>query len=190
MSWINSAIDIFTKAKPVVLVDNAGSPIATGNPLACGKAFVSSATATRPNDTTAYAASDVVAGVLEFQNAGPPGGVVLITDVRLMVSVSSVPSGMATMRLHIYSATPPSAFADNAAWDLPSGDRSAYLGYIDIGTPADLGSTLWIEKQGANKTVKLAAGQTSLFGYLVTTAGYTPTAQAGKTLVLCSVGVG
>ena len=72
--------------------------------------------------------------------------------------------------------SPPSALADNAPWDLPSGDRSAFLGIVQLGTPVDLGSTLYVEANIINKQIKLAG--TSLFGYLVTQTGYTPAANS------------
>lgn len=81
---------------------------------------------------------------------------------------------MTSFRLHLYSSQP-SAIADNAAWDLPSGDRAAYLGYIDLGTPIDVGSTLYVQTVGSNLTMQqVAAISSSLYGYMVTNGGYTP----------------
>jgi hypothetical protein len=85
---------------------------------------------------------------------------------------------MTSFRLHLYRETPPSALADNAAWDLPSGDRAAYRGYIDLGSPADVGSTLFCQVDQINKHVKLHSGETSLYGYLVTNGGFTPAANS------------
>lgn len=139
---------------------------------------------TRPNDTAAYTAGDVIgatdtstAAAFTFANvAGAAGGDVLITSLSLEIDITSVPSGMTTFNLHLYNVTPPSAYVDNAAWDLASGDRASYLGLINLGTPVDLGSTLYVEQNGVNKQV--TALSSSLFGYLVTVGGYTPTAQA------------
>jgi hypothetical protein len=140
--------------------------------------YVSQPTVTRPANTTAYAAGDVVGGAITFTSAGPSGGHLLITDADLRIDVSAVPSGMTTFRLHLYDVTPPSAIADNAAWDLPSGDRASYLGYVDLTAPTDQGSTLYTQATAVNRKVKLASASTSLFGYLVTTAGYTPAANS------------
>lgn len=136
-------------------------------------------TITRPANTTAYTAGDVIgsdtsaSSALEFVNVAPTGGGdVLITSAELRIDLTAVPSGMTTFSLHLYSVTPPSAYADNAVWDLPSGDRASYLGFIDLGSPVDVGSTLWVELQGINKQVT-AAG-TSIFGYLRTNGAYTP----------------
>lgn len=167
-----------------------GAAVSPTNPLAVGKAYSSSVSAARPNDTTPYTAGDVVGAVGEFTSIGPAGGRIMITDVILRVDVAAIPSGMTTFRLHLYNATPPSALTDNAAWDLPSGDRASYLGFVDIGTPSDVGSTLWVERQGVNKIVDLAPASTSLFWYLQTIGGYTPTAQASKAIKIYTLAVG
>lgn len=130
---------------------------------------------TRPGNATAYTANDVLgatAAALTFPNIGPAGSDVLITSAELEIDVTAVPAGMTTFRLYLYSVTPPSALADNAAWDLPAGDRASFLGYVDLGTPVDLGSTLYVRTNGINAHFKLAG--TSMFGYLVTAAGFTP----------------
>jgi hypothetical protein len=126
----------------------------------------------RPADTTAYTGNDVVGGALTFASVGPSAASVMVTGVQLEVDVAAVPSGMTTFRLYLYGVTPPSALADNAVWDLPSGDRASFLGFIDVGTPVDLGSTLYVEVNGVNKQLKLASA--NLYAYLVTAGAYTP----------------
>lgn len=131
----------------------------------------------RPNDTTAYLAGDVVgptAAALAFPNMGPSGGEIMITSAALEIDIAAVPSGMTSFDLYLYNVTPPSALADNAPFDLPSGDRASFLGKFSLGTPVDLGSTLYVELTGINKQVKLAG--TGLFAYLVSIAGWTPAA--------------
>lgn len=144
-------------------------------------------TITRPANQTPYTANDVVGGALAaltFANfapvtlAGGAGPQMMITGVQLECDIAAVPAGMVNMRLYLYNVTPPSALADNAAWDLPAGDRASFLGYIDCGTPVDLGSTLYVEANGINKLIALPAASTSLFGYLVTIGGYTPAANS------------
>lgn len=141
-----------------------------------GIGYVSQVTVTRPANTTAYTAGDVVgaaAAAIEFPNIGQAGSAISINDADLRMDVSAVPAGMTTLRLHLYNVTPPSAAADNAAWDLPSGDRASYQGYIDLGTLVDVGGTLYVQTNGmGRKIVQLVS--TSLFGYLVTNAGFTP----------------
>lgn len=169
---------------------NGGVPTVlsvTDGALSVCRGYQSSVTITRPNNTTAYSSGDVIGGVVEFQSIGPEGGFTILTDVTLMANVASVPSGMAGMRLHLYASSPSSALTDNAAWDLAASDRLAYRGYIDIGTPADFGSTLWAESRGNNKQVKLGSSSTSIFAYLQTLGAFTPTAQAVKTITLNSL---
>jgi hypothetical protein len=83
--------------------------------------------------------------------------------------------------------TPPSALADNDPFDLPAGDRAAYLGSINVGTPVDLGSTLYVAQDGINKQVTLASS--NLYGYLVTAGAYTPAALVVYRIALHAVGV-
>ena len=140
---------------------------------------------TRPADTTAYGANDVVgptAAAISFPTISAAGAEVLITSASLEIDVTAVPSGMTSFRLYLYSVTPPSALADNAAWDLPSGDRASFLGYLDLGTPVDLGSTLYVELTNPGKVIKTSG--TGVFGYLVTAGAYTPASATVKIITL------
>lgn len=144
--------------------------------MAMGAAISAPVSVTRPSDTAVYAGNDVIGAAtgttaaLAF-NLGI--GEFLITGTELEIDASALIGSEAAYRLHLYSATPPSALGDNAAWDLPSGDRSVYLGYVDLGTPVDLGATLYVQTLGINKPITLTGA--NVYGYLVTIAGYTPT---------------
>jgi hypothetical protein len=98
-------------------------------------------TVTRPANVTAYSASDVVGGVITFAAVGKNAGSIIINGIELEYDITAVPSGMSTFRLHLYSATPPSALADNAAFALTA-DKAVYLGYIDLGSPILLGAAM------------------------------------------------
>lgn len=149
--------------------------------------YIAPVTITRPANTTAYSAGDVVGGALTISNAGPSGGSVVLTGTRLELDIAAIPSGMTYFVLHLYSATPPSAIADNSPFDLPSGDRSVYIGNVNVGTPIDLGSTLYVDVNQINKLLKLTTA--TLYGYLVTATGYTPAANSEVYKVtVCSVG--
>jgi hypothetical protein len=155
--------------------------------------FSASVTLTRTADTNVYLANDVVGAAtgstaaLEFLSIGTSGERIMITSVSLEIDASSVISGEASYRLYLYNVTPPSALGDNTAWDLPSGDRASFLGYVDLGTPVDLGSTLWVETNNVNKQIKLSTDE--LDAYLVTTGGYTPTSGRVYKITLHAVGV-
>jgi len=151
-------------ARGVFIVGNVGS---------VDGGYLAPVPITRPANTTPYSTTDVVGGVLTISSVGPASSTAILTGTRLELDIAAVPSGMTFFTLHIYSATPPSAYADNAAWDLPSGDRSVYMGNVNVGTPVDLGSTLYVEINNINKMLKLVGGST-LYGYLVTATGYTP----------------
>ena len=146
-----------------------------------GAGYTSTATFTPA--AAPYLAGDIMQGAVELTNIGPAiGGEVVIVNTRLRVDHTAVISGETSYTLHLYSVTPPSALADNAAFDLPSGDRASYMGSIALGTPVDLGSTLYVEQTGLSKQVAVPSGG-SLFGYLVTNGGFTATA-AARTVLL------
>jgi len=134
----------------------------------------------------AYVAGDVMQGAREFTSIGPAaGGAVLITNTRLRVDAASIAAGETSYTLQLYTVTPPSAFADNAAWSLPSGDRASYVGSIPLGTVADVGDTLWIEQTGLAKQITVPSGG-SLFAYLVTNGSFTATG-AVRTVFLTAI---
>lgn len=139
----------------------------------------------RPGDTTAYDAGDVIGtsksaggGVTTLVDAGPSAVAgLIINSTTLLIGATAVPGGMSTLFYHLYRVTPPSALVDGETWDLPSGDRDAYLGALALGTPVDVGASLWVAVDAINKMIRMG-GNTggTLYGYLVTTAGFTPAA--------------
>jgi S-formylglutathione hydrolase FrmB len=146
--------------------------------------FDSTATVTRPANTTAYTAGDVVGGAYELTFAGPVAGLLRIDFASLAIAVTAVPSGMTSFRRHFYSRTPPSAIADNAAWDLTAADLPYYLGYIDVGSPVDVGSSLYVQVTQNQQPVKLETA--SLFCYEVTNGGFTPAANSEVYYMRCA----
>lgn len=147
----------------------------------------SSVALTRTNDANAYGAGDVVGAAtgstaaIEFKNIAPRGAKqIYIVGARFLIEDTALKASEASYTLHLYSITPPSALGDNAAWDLTAGDRAYYLGSIALGTPVDLGSTLYVELTNLTKQITVQPGTSgagpSVFGYLVTAAGYTPSA--------------
>lgn len=143
-----------------------------------GGSYRSEISITRPNDSNNYAAMDAIGAATgstaakEFTSVGPSGEVIIIDSASLMIEAAALLTTEAAYWLFLYESLPPSAYGDNAAWDLPSGDRSVFLDKIDLGTPVDLVSTLFVKTDNLNKRVKLASGSTSLFAYLVTNAAY------------------
>lgn len=178
-----------TMGQPVQLVDKTLTPITALNPLTTGSALTAvSASFTRPNDTNAYSIGDVLANATDgtatyLTFSSTPSDSIMILGASIRIDVASVPAGMGVFRLHLYSSAP-TAIADNVAFDLASGDRSKYLGFIEIVTPEDLGSTLWGQTDSINAAFKLATGITSIYAMLETRAAYTPTAQSVATITL------
>lgn len=149
------------------------------------RAYRSVVSITRPSNTTAYAAGDVIgiadagtpanagSAIHTLSSIGPSAGFVTIQSVELFIGNTSVPSGMSSFRLHLYTASP-TAILDNAAFDLVSGDVSGYVGYIDLPTPQDFGSTLYSQADYSGRLIKLATASTTLYAQLETKGAYTP----------------
>jgi hypothetical protein len=157
---------------PLPITDNASSLTVDG------KAYRSTILFTRPSNTTAYTAGDVVgatsgSAILTLSNIGPSGGFILIQSSALIFSDSTVPAGMGAFRVHFYNASP-TAIADNAPFDLVSGDRTLYMGYIDLSAPQDLGSTVYTQTDYQGRLIKLATASTTLFAEIETRGAYTP----------------
>jgi hypothetical protein len=159
--------------------DGQGRTVSTADPLpVSGKAYRTTATITRPSNATAYTAGDVVgdtggSAIISLTGAGPSAGFVFIQSISLVFSDSVVPSGMGAFRLHLYSASP-TAIADNAVFDLASGERASYMGFIDLPTPSDFGSTLYTQADYSGRLIKLGTASTTLFAELETRGAYTP----------------
>jgi len=151
-----------------------------------GRAYRITTTITRPSNTTAYTANDVVgdtggSAIITLSGFGPSGGFVLIQSMSLVFSDSVVPAGMGAFRVHFYSASP-TAIADNAPFDLVSGDRANYMGYVELPTPQDLGSTLYTQIDYPGRLVKLAAANTTCYAEIETRGAYTPVSASTVTL--------
>lgn len=151
--------------------------------IALGQSFGADAIFSRPNNTTNYDSGDCVGpltsaggAILPLVSAGPSGvGGLIINSTALLIGATAVPAGMSTMFLHLYGSSPGSVFADGETWDLPSGDRDAYLGALALGTPVDVGASLWIAVDNINKQIRMAGNAGgNLWAYLVTTGGFTP----------------
>jgi hypothetical protein len=128
------------------------------------------ASATFTPAAASHVANDCNGAAGTFAFGALSASVFMITDAELEIDGATAEA--TAWRLYLYNVTPPSAYADDAAWDLGSGDRASFLGYIDLGTAIDLGSTQWVESHGVNKTIKLSG--TGVYGYLVNLTTLTP----------------
>lgn len=166
-----------------------------------GKGYRSTVSITRPSNTTDYIAGDVIgiadggtpanagSAIHTLSGIGPSGGYILLQSAALLVGLASVPAGMAGFRIHLFGSSP-TAVLDNAAFDLASGDRAAYMGYFDLPTPQDIGSTIYTQLDNIGRQIKLAAASSSLFAEIETRGAFTPASGTVYELRLSAMEVG
>ena len=176
------------------MTSSAPSPEYFGVDRVTGRGFCSVVTITRPSNTTAYTAGDVVgdtggSAIIALASIGPASGYVIVQSASLIFSDSSVPSGMTSFRLHFHSASP-TAIADNAAFDLTSGERANYIGYIDLPTPQDFGSSLYTQVDYPGRMMQLAAGSSTIYAELQTIGAYTPASASTIAVRVATMEVG
>ena len=165
----------------------AGTAADTFDPVVALASGGYTATATFTAAAAAYLGNDIVDVAKQMSWVDKngvlfPGGELLITTAEMLIAETALQSGETSYSLKKYSATPPSARADNAAWDLAAGDRAAWQGSTDLGTPVDIGSSLYIKTTQINEQITVpATGKT--FAELVTAGGATLTATT-RTVVL------
>jgi hypothetical protein len=161
-----------------------------------GSAYASTVSFTRPTNTTAYTALDVIginnagspgSAIHTFSAIGRTGGSIQITSADITIALTAIPSGMTSFRLHLYMASP-TAILDNAAFSAASGDRTNYRGSIDFTVAAIGGGFLYATADYIGKALKLTTD--SLFGVLVTNGAFTPTSGEAYQLILRSVELG
>jgi len=141
-------------------------------------------TITRPDNTTAYTAADVVgntSSIIEFGRLSP--GTHMIKGARLLYGENAIPGGMAAYNLHLYDWSPTN-IADNAAWTLSEADSTHYLGKVVLTLPVDLGAACFSKDDSVNMTINVADNASSVFGLLETVGGYTPVAETVHTISL------
>ena len=157
----------------------------TTNPVSTNS-VVSSATITRPADTTAYAAKDVVStlagAVIEFTGmARANAGTGTIVRARLMTSQKT---NVALYRLHLFH-TAPTAIADNSPYLLLYANAANRIGSIDFPALSTEDSTNSTAAAGMrpsydgsynapNLWYKCATADTKLYGILETLSAFTP----------------
>lgn len=158
-----------------------------------GGAFLSTASFTRPADTIAYTAGDVIgsasSAILAFPVIGTPGGHIQLTTCGVSIGLTSIPSGMTSLTLHLYTAVP-AAISDNNAFVAVAGERDTYCGSLQF-IPAVIGGGFLFNRQRyLGDHIKLAANSITLYGELVTDSGFTPTSATALTVALRCVALG
>lgn len=157
-----------------------------------GKLILATATLTRPNDTTAYAAGDVVSNSasattpLALPLARVEGGSGYLVAARLSTSKKSITP---RMRVHLFNASDPTLAADNAAWRELFADASKRLGYFDLpamSTAADTTNSNMARALDLALRIPFvaAAAALNLYAVLETLDAFTPDANQQFSLTL------
>jgi hypothetical protein len=181
----NIDVALSTRTKPADFQSVAGATVAP------------SASFTRPADTTAYAAGDLVANStvaasvvpLSWTAARVPAGSGMVRRARLKKSGTAVAN--ASFRLHLYGADPSAASGitngDNGAWLTK---ESGYLGSFDCDMSgatgrafSDSAEVLGVPAVGTEVNFSLASGQ-AVYGLLEARAAYAPASAEVFTCVL------
>jgi hypothetical protein len=132
---------------------------------------------------TSHTGGECVGAAQRFSPVAGPDDSFVIKNSMIRIEHATAVASVFT--LHFYSVTPPSAIADDAVFDIPAGDRASYLGSLAIAQPADVGATQIAETQTHNKSIRLPAGATGLWAYLVITT----TATLAAAPIVISLGV-
>lgn len=148
-----------------------------------------SATFTRPSDTTAYASGDLVANSTTAGSVTPMtfnigyGNCFKLT--RASVKFNSATVTNAKFRLHLYTSSPTPTNGDNGAWLTT---ESGYQGAIDVDastlTFSDSTKAYGIYVNTALNVPMLMSTNSVLYGLLTATAAYTPTSAEIFTVAL------
>lgn len=138
-----------------------------------------SSTFTRPADTTAYTANDLVANSTTAGSVVPmafpvPNGSKLRL-IRASISFNSATVTNAKFKLHLYSSSPTCTNGDNGAWLTTN---SGYLDNIAIdctgNTFSDAAIGYGIYVNTALNVPMLIPSTSTIYGLLQATAAYTP----------------
>lgn len=111
---------------------------------------------------SSHTALDSVGGAQTFTGVGQSGTMVRIIGATF--SIDTTTPVASAFRLHLYNATP-AVIADDATYVVVTADGAKYLGYIDLGTAVDLGSTWqFVSQDGLSKPILLV--DTTIVAYL------------------------
>jgi hypothetical protein len=182
--------DSASQALKTLLVGSTGTPLSNTNPLSVisnNSEVRIQANFTRPADTTAYAAGDLVANSttagsvvpLSFTNAVRTAGDCLRIE-RVRIEKSSTSLTNAAFRLHLFEASPTPTVGDNGVFNsagtLATNNMLNHAGTFPVtmvwsGSDGAMG--IGVPTTGSGATASPTSG-TSLFGLLEVTGAYTP----------------
>lgn len=158
-----------------------------------GKVVRVTGTFTRPADTTAYAANDVVSNntstttLITLSNAARVNaGSGYIVGARVATDKKSITP---RIRVHLWNASTPTVSADNANHKSVYADISKRIGTFDLAAMATSADTTNSDMSStADWTLRIpfvcAAASTTLYAFLETMDAFTPSSGQGFTLEL------
>ena len=178
----------YQNVQAVALVDSSGQQVFSLNGESSVSLSVSGnssspiVTFSRPENTTPYGSADVIGpdstANHEAIGVGISGSLILIQSASLILNATSVPSGLTTIRIHIWESAP-TEIADNAAFSTAAADRVKYCGYIDMPLIQAIGGGFcWTQGDYVGRPVRLA-GTSFFFNVALSGAsGFTPASAA------------
>ena len=141
----------------------------------------------RPNDTTGYAAGDVVSSsdsvfsLIEFNNAAKqPGAGCLLSNMRLQVNNAGTGAAILGKRFRLYlynKAIPTDTIYDNIPYVMIYSNSAFRIGYVDFTLPSApdaTSATVATQVDGINKVFQLVG--TTLYGRLMSLDSFNPIA--------------
>jgi hypothetical protein len=142
---------------------------------------------TRPANVTAYAAKDVmtdsVQKAMEFPNFSPIPGAAI--DILNAILISSNPAASPGSFALLLFDSPQDLATDNSAYSPTGADIQSSVGMIYFDSyNSNAKSTLYHVASFNHLYVRLAPGQTSLWGVLVSVGAYTPISLENFTIKL------
>jgi hypothetical protein len=175
---ITNAVTLGGGSASIGSVNNTGAQFS--------KVAISTATLTRPANTTAYSANAVIntatsgATITSFTSVLPVTGADgYIVAVRALTNVNSFATAV---RLHFFKATPTASVQDAAQFTLLNADFDNRVGYVDLSgwTSGGTGSDASVcfgsfPGSGSSLPLELASGSTTLYAILEARAAFTPT---------------
>lgn len=166
-------------SNPVPVSDAGGSFTVDGNLSVVGNTANVEASFTRPADTTAYAAGDVISNstsspsVITFANVAAAGLGGMITDV--VVSDSAAQSTKLEAELWLFH-TAPAATNDNSAFAISDAEADDVLCIVPLGSGYGSvgGGNFVYHVRNLGCAFEAAGSGTDIYGVLVARNAYTP----------------
>ncbi len=123
-----------------------------------------------------YGAKCVIGGVQTIESFGSADGdmQVMLMASKLLAFIESIPNGMTSFSVYLYSGSPPSNYANNDPFSLTLEDSGVFLNQVNLGGVVEKGEVLFVSVPQQNIPLLVPEGG-SLFAYFVTNGPFTIT---------------